>query len=170
MPYRRIARPGHDCMWTDSIVKEKTREGDSYCSLCSRLRRGILYTAAAELGCNRLALGHHRDDALETLLLNMCHQVPLKRSRRRLAALIDRSCAHIVLAPPRPRHSAAMPALYMALPYLPYLPYLLPELVPYFTLPCLTISYDILRYVTLFHVDLPYLHYLTLCEPLHGLG
>lgn len=53
-----------------AIIQEKRRPGSSYCSICARLKRGTLYTVARELGCNKLALGHHRDDFIETLLLN----------------------------------------------------------------------------------------------------
>ncbi|KKO11945.1 hypothetical protein LCGC14_0014490 [marine sediment metagenome] len=56
---------------TFSIVKEKTPEGKTYCGLCSRLRRGSLYTYARQIGANKIALGHHRDDIVETLFLNM---------------------------------------------------------------------------------------------------
>ena len=63
---------------TYSVVRRVIPEGKTMCSLCSRLRRGSLYTYAAENGFNRIALGHHRDDIVETLFLNLFHQGTLK--------------------------------------------------------------------------------------------
>jgi tRNA 2-thiocytidine biosynthesis protein TtcA len=63
---------------TYSIVKEKVPEGKTTCALCSRLRRGSLYGYAESIGANKIALGHHRDDIVETLFLNMFYGAKLK--------------------------------------------------------------------------------------------
>lgn len=72
---------------TYTKVIEVTREGKSYCAACSRFRRGVLYDAAKRLGCNKVALGHHREDVLETFLMNVfytgkLHSMPPKLTTR----------------------------------------------------------------------------------------
>jgi tRNA 2-thiocytidine biosynthesis protein TtcA len=81
---------------TYSVVTEKISEGKTYCSLCSRLRRGILYTAATRLGANKIALGHHRDDAIVTLLLNIFYAGKIAAMPAKLSA---KEGAHTVIRP-----------------------------------------------------------------------
>jgi len=71
---------------TYTRVVEKTEEGKIFCSLCSRFRRAILYKAALRHGCNKVALGHHRDDIIETLLLNLFYSGQIKGMPARLLA------------------------------------------------------------------------------------
>jgi tRNA 2-thiocytidine biosynthesis protein TtcA len=78
VPYRMLRRD------TYSVVRRLVPEGKTTCSVCSRLRRGVLYDVAVEMGCTKIALGHHRDDLVETLLLNALYAGTLKSMPPRL--------------------------------------------------------------------------------------
>jgi tRNA 2-thiocytidine biosynthesis protein TtcA len=81
---------------TYSIVMEKIPEGKTYCSLCSRLRRGIIYTYAEAKGFNKIALGHHRDDLIRTLLMSILYNGEVRSMPPKLLSDNKR---HIVIRP-----------------------------------------------------------------------
>ena len=81
---------------TYSIVKDKIPEGQTYCSLCSRLRRGIIYNYAKKNGFNKIALGHHRDDLIRTLLMSMMYNGEIRSMPPKL---LSDNQEHIVIRP-----------------------------------------------------------------------
>lgn len=90
IPYEILTRD------TYSVVKEKVPEGKTYCSLCSRLRRGIIYSYAKKHGFNKIALGHHRDDLVRTLLMSILYS---GQTRSMPPKLLTDDKAHVVIRP-----------------------------------------------------------------------
>jgi tRNA 2-thiocytidine biosynthesis protein TtcA len=103
---------------TYSVVKRLVPEGKTMCSLCSRLRRGILYRVAGELGATKIALGHHRDDMLQTFFLNMFFGAKLKGMPPKLASDDGK---HVVIRPLAyvPEHDLAAWAGHRGFPIIP---------------------------------------------------
>jgi tRNA 2-thiocytidine biosynthesis protein TtcA len=103
---------------TYSTVISRVPEGKTYCSLCSRLRRGVLYNAAERLQCTKIALGHHRDDAIETLMLNLMYAGAMAAMPPKLRS---RDGRNLVIRPLLYAHEAVI-ARYAELMRFPILP------------------------------------------------